>query len=51
MSLEAIELLSETDRQAYADFLALELMKPEIRRAPHPYPTVLRRSQGNVKRG
>lgn len=28
MSLEAIELLSEKDRQLYADRLAVELMRP-----------------------
>ena len=28
MSIEAIELMNEADRQAYADRLALELMRP-----------------------
>lgn len=30
MSIEAIELMSERDRQAYADRLALELMRPVV---------------------
>lgn len=37
MSLETIELMSDADRQTYADFLARELMKPPIHHAPPAY--------------